>query len=44
MKKKITITLDEELIEKVEKLAEEEDRNLSSQINYILKKYFKESN
>lgn len=43
MKKKIAITIDEEILEKVEKLAVEEDRNVSSQINNILKKFFKES-
>ena len=43
MKKKITITIDDDLLKKVECLAEEEDRNVSSQINNILKKYFKES-
>ena len=43
MKKKIAITIDEEILEKIEKLAEEEDRNVCSQINNILKKFFKES-
>ena len=43
MKKKIAITIDEEILKKVEQLAKEEDRNVSSQINNILKKFFKES-
>lgn len=43
MKKKIAITIDEELYRKVVKLSEEEDRTTSSQINKILKDFFKES-
>lgn len=41
MKKKIAITIDEELYSKLEKLSEEEDRTISGQINKILKDYFK---
>ena len=41
MKKKIAITIDEELYSDLEKLSEEEDRTISSQINKILKDYFK---
>jgi hypothetical protein len=41
MKKKIAITIDEELYSKLEKLSEEEDRTISGQINKILKDHFK---
>jgi len=43
MKKKIAITIDEELYSKLEKLSNEEDRTISGQINKILKDFFKES-
>lgn len=43
MKKKIAITIDEEIYSKLEKLSIEEDRTISGQINKILKDYFKES-
>ena len=43
MKKKIAITIDEEIYSKLEKLSNEEDRTISGQINKILKDYFKES-
>ena len=43
MKKKIAITIDADVLDKVEHLAKEEDRSVSSQINNILKNYFKES-
>lgn len=42
MKKKIAITIDEELYKKVSELADKEDRKISSQINKLLKDYFKE--
>ena len=42
MKKKIAITLDEEVLEKLKEYANEEDRTVSSQINKILKDFFKE--
>lgn len=41
MKKKIAITLDEELLEKLKQYATEEDRTISSQINKLLKDFFK---
>lgn len=41
MKKKITITLDEEVLEKLKQYATEEDRTISSQINKILKDFLK---
>lgn len=42
MKKKIAITIDEELYSKLRGLSNEEDRSISGQINKILKDYFKE--
>ena len=44
MKKKIAITLDEEVLKKVTELSEKEDRNISNQINKILKDFFEEKN
>ena len=43
MKKKIAITLDEEVLEKLKEYANQEDRTVSSQINKILKDFFKEN-
>ena len=40
MKTKIAITLDEEILKLVKKLAEDESRTISSQINKVLKDYF----
>lgn len=37
LKKKVSITLDEDLIEKLKVLAEDSDRSLSQYINLILK-------
>ncbi len=39
MKKSISITLDPEVIEKIEALASYQDRSLSSYINMVLKKH-----
>ena len=39
--KKIAITLDEEVLEKLKQYASEEDRTISSQINKILKDFLK---
>lgn len=41
MKSKIAITLDEETLNLVKELAKKESRTTSSQINKILKDYFK---
>ena len=41
MKKKIAITIDEELYDKLNKLANDEDRTISGQINKLIKDYFK---
>ena len=43
MKKKIAITLDEEVLIKLKEYANKEDRTISSQINKILKDFFKEN-
>lgn len=43
MKKKIAITLDEEVLIKLKEYANKEDRTVSSQINKILKDFFKEN-
>ena len=43
MKKKIAITIDEEIYSKLSELADKEDRTISGQINKLLKAYFKES-
>lgn len=42
MKEKIAITLDEEVLTNVRNLADKDDRNISNQINKILKDYFEE--
>lgn len=41
MKKKLAITLDEEVLDKLKEYANSEDRTVSSQINKILKDFFK---
>ncbi len=38
-KKRISITLDPEVVQKISKLAEEDDRSLSQFVNIILKEY-----
>ena len=43
MKKKLAITLDEELLIKLKEYANKEDRTVSSQINKILKDFFREN-
>ena len=37
LKTKVSLTLDEPIVNKIQKLAEEEDRSLSSYINLVLK-------
>ena len=39
LKKKISITVDEPIVEKLKELAEQNDRSLSQYINLILKRY-----
>ncbi len=41
LKKKISITLDEDIIERLRVLSEENDRSLSQYINLILKSHVK---
>lgn len=41
MKKKIAITIDEEVYKKIKQISSIEDRNISSQINKILKDFIK---
>lgn len=36
---KVSISLDEEIIDKIKELAEKDDRNFSSYINLILKRH-----
>ena len=43
MKKKIAITLDEEILLKLKEYANKEDRTVRSQINKILKDFFREN-
>lgn len=44
LKQKISITIDEDILEKVKVLAEDNDRSLSQYINLVLKKYLKSGN
>ena len=39
MKKKVSVTLDEDIIEKLRELAEENDRSLSQYVNLLLKQH-----
>ena len=39
LKQKVSITLDEDLVEKLKVLAEESERSFSQYINLVLKKY-----
>lgn len=41
LKKKVSITLDEDIIEKLKELSEENDRSLSQYINLVLKEHLK---
>ena len=40
LKEKISITIDGDLLEKVKRAAEDDDRSLSQFVNLVLKKYF----
>jgi hypothetical protein len=44
VKKKIAITLDEDVLEKLKVFADKEDRTISSQINKILKDFLSKEN
>ncbi len=39
LKIKVSITLDEEIVTKIKKLAEDDDRSFSQYINYVLRKH-----
>ena len=41
LKEKISITIDNDILEKLKQMAEEDDRSLSQFINLILKEYLK---
>ena len=41
LKNKVSITLDETVIEKIKDLAEEDDRNFSQYVNMVLKDWIK---
>ena len=41
MKTKVSITLDEDLVEQLKRLAEEDDRSFSQYLNMILKNWIK---
>lgn len=43
LKVKVSITLDEDIINKVKELAEKDDRNFSQYINMILKQHIEKS-
>lgn len=42
LKNKVSITLDEDIIEKIKQLAENDDRSFSQYINMTLKQYLSE--
>ena len=42
LKEKISVTIDTDLLEKLRKIAETDDRSLSSYINLVLKKHLEE--
>lgn len=44
IKKKISISLDWDLLEKVRELAEQDDRSLSQYINIVLKEHISKKN
>ena len=42
LKVKVSITLDEQLIQQIKELAEKDDRNFSQYINMVLREHVKE--
>lgn len=42
LKKKVSITLDEDIIEQVKLLAEENDRSFSQYVNLVLRSYLRQ--
>ncbi|MBE6737979.1 MAG: toxin-antitoxin system protein [Ruminococcaceae bacterium] len=43
LKEKISITIDGDLLEKIKKYAEQDDRSLSQYINLVLKEHIKQT-
>lgn len=43
LKEKVSITLDNDIVEKIKKLAEEDERSFSQYINKILKDYLRKA-
>lgn len=43
LKEKVSLTLDEDLVKKIKKLADEDDRSFSQFVNMILKKYIQDN-
>lgn len=44
LKVKVSITLDEEVVIKVKRLAEDDDRSFSQYINFVLRKFIERKN
>ena len=44
LKKSVSITLDEPILRRIQKMAEQEDRSLSSYINLVLKAHLERQN
>lgn len=44
LKQKISITIDEDILEKIKILADENDRSVSQYINLVLKEHLKSKN
>ena len=44
LKNKVSITLDEDIIQKIKELAEDDDRSFSQYINMVLKEYLNNIN
>lgn len=44
LKKKVSITLDEDIILKIKLIAEQDDRSFSQYVNLILREYLKKIN
>lgn len=44
LKAKVSITLDDDIIQKIKEMAENDDRSLSQYINIVLKEHIKKQN
>lgn len=42
LKNKVSVTLDEDIIDEIKKLSEEDDRSFSQYVNIVLRKYLSE--